>query len=159
MIDKAALVEEYKAKNDLLLGEMQQYKQSKEQLEEYKGLLADSQAKNAQLSDAIKGHEGTISNLTEEINLLKVKHQENLDNANNRHKEEIERLNDRAKINEEKLELQIRKEYEEQIYKLRQGFNDKVEALHEEIHKLQQDLLNLKQNRGQKKKDETNNQG
>lgn len=62
--DKNLIVEEYKAKNDMLLSDLAEYKQYKTEVDQYKKLLADVQARNIDKDTTIKNNELSIKELT-----------------------------------------------------------------------------------------------
>ena len=68
--DKNVIVEEYKSKNDDLLSIVAEYKQYKIQVEDYKKLLADSQARSIDLSNSIKDKDYNITQLNKVVEKL-----------------------------------------------------------------------------------------
>jgi hypothetical protein len=70
-INIKALIEEYKGKNDYLLGQMKQFEKYPEQLEEYKKLLSDAQLRNIDKENVIKDKDFNIKELNVEIETLK----------------------------------------------------------------------------------------
>lgn len=77
--DKTLIVEEYKGKNDMLLSDLREYKQYKVELEEYKKLLSDAQARNIDKENTIKDNSYIINQLNEQIEKLKLDKQKELD--------------------------------------------------------------------------------
>ncbi|MBU3111631.1 hypothetical protein [Clostridium lacusfryxellense] len=65
--DKTLIVEEYKNKNDMLLSDLQEYKQYKVELEEYKKLLADAQARNIDKDNIIRDNDYTVNQLNKSM--------------------------------------------------------------------------------------------
>lgn len=155
--DKSLLVEEYKGKNDMLLGQLKQYEKYPEQLEEVRKLLTDSQTRNAELSDTVKEHELSIGNLMKEINTLntihdneissykkeihalKAEHDKSIktleteykktfDTLIQKHTEEVKTLKDRHEIEKERAVLKIQQEMQQRIQALHEEYNNKVSS-------------------------------
>ncbi len=77
--DKKLIVEEYKGKNDMLLSDLAELKQYKVEVDEYKKLLADYQAKNIDLSNSNKDKEYSINQLNESLEKLKQDNQREIE--------------------------------------------------------------------------------
>jgi len=80
LIDKTSLINEYKTKNDDLLGIVSEYKQYKTQIEGYKKLYSDAQAKNISINNDINNKELNINELTKSIEKLKQDNQKDIEN-------------------------------------------------------------------------------
>ncbi|MCB2300429.1 coiled-coil domain-containing protein [Clostridium tagluense] len=113
--DKNLIVDEYKLKNDTLTGILEEYKGYKIKIEENAKLLADSQAKNIDLSNDIKDKEFTISNLNKSNEQLIQTNNEAIRDLNIKHDSEIENLNDKLNIGKEKALLELQKSNQEQL--------------------------------------------
>lgn len=98
--DKNLIVEEYKSKNDMLLSDLKDYKQYKIELEEYKKLLADAQARNIDLSNSIKEKDYNIIQLNKNLEKLPQDHQKELEQLKKENQ-----LNIKMEIAEVKEEL------------------------------------------------------
>jgi len=77
--DKNLIVEEYKSKNDMLLSDLKDYKQYKIQVEEYKKLIADAQARNINKDNIIKDNDYNINNLNKSLEKSKQENQKELE--------------------------------------------------------------------------------
>jgi len=77
--DKNLIVEEYKNKNDMILSDLAEHKKYKAELEEYKKLLADSQARNIDKDNIIKDNVYNINNLNNGIEKLKQDNQKEVE--------------------------------------------------------------------------------
>jgi len=77
--DKNLIVDEYKGKNDDLLSIVAEYKQFKVELEEYKKLLADSQARSLDLSNSIRDKDYNITQLNKSLEKLPQEHMKDLE--------------------------------------------------------------------------------
>jgi hypothetical protein len=77
--DKTLIVEEYKGKNDMLLSDLTEYKKFKVEVEQYKNLLADAQAREIDKDNIIKDNDYNIKHLNETIEKLKQDNQKELD--------------------------------------------------------------------------------
>lgn len=117
--DKNVIVEEYKSKNDMLLSDLKEHKQYKEELHEYKKLLANAQGKNIELGNSIKDKDNSISALHKDIESLKqehkldknsalldlkLEHQKAIEELNNKHNKAIADYQDKYKELLDKLE-------------------------------------------------------
>jgi chromosome segregation ATPase len=116
LADKTTLINEYKTKNDDLLGIVSEYKQYKSEVEEYKKLLSDAQAKNISLNDDIKNKELSINELTKIIEKLK---QDNI--------EDLESIKEKLNIEKDKEILNLRQVQQQEIEKLQDKHNKENE--------------------------------
>lgn len=142
-----ALIEEYKGKNDMLLSDLAEYKQYKTQLEEYKKLNADAQARENELNNSIKekdfainGLNNTIKHNEIDINNLKLKHEEELEQLNIKHIADMEILKDKANITMDKALLELRKEHQAELEKLNKKHNEDIQD-YQNKYKLAFELL------------------
>lgn len=104
--DKIDLIEGYKGKNDMLLSDLAEYKGFKTKVEQYKGLLADAQAKSIEKDNSIKEKDFAISGLDKnlktkenDINNLKLKNEEDLKQVNNKYIAELEQQKKENQLN------------------------------------------------------------
>jgi len=101
--DKNLIVEEYVSKNDMLVGDIKDYKKYKVELEEYKKLLADAQGRDIDKDNLIKDNDYNINQLNKNIEKitqdnqkeLEILKKENLLNIKLAVAEANEKLNDR----------------------------------------------------------------
>ncbi|MGH4119177.1 hypothetical protein [Clostridium sp.] len=77
--DKNLIVEEYKNKNDMLLSDLQEYKQYKIELEGYKKLLSDAQARNIDKDNIIRDNDYNVNQLNKSIEKLSKDNQKELE--------------------------------------------------------------------------------
>ena len=100
MKDKHLIVEEYKNKNDMLLSDLAEYKQYKDELEEYKKLLAVAQARNIDKDNIIKDNDYNINQLNKSLEKLNQDNQKELETLKKENQ-----LNIRLEVAEAKEEL------------------------------------------------------
>jgi len=98
--DKNLIVEEYKNKNDDLLSIVAEYKQYKVELEEFKKLLADAQARNIDKDNIIRDNDYNVNQLNKSIEKASLDNQKELETL----KKEYQ-LNIRLEVAEVKEEL------------------------------------------------------
>jgi len=98
--DKHLIVEEYKNKNDMLLSDLAEYKQYKDELEEYKKLLAVAQARNIDKDNIIKDNDYNINQLNKSLEKLNQDNQKELETLKKENQ-----LNIRLEVAEAKEEL------------------------------------------------------
>lgn len=129
--DKNLIVEEYKGKNDMLLSDLAEYKQYKVEMEEYKKLLADAQARNIDLSNSIKDKDYNINQLNAKLEKLPQEHQK-----------EVEQLKKEGVLNIKLAVAEVREELNNKLNQEQLKHNAEVEqyqtkykALLEEIEK------------------------
>lgn len=77
--DKNLLVEEYKNKNDMLLTDLAEHKKYKDELEEYKKLLADAQGRDIDKDNLIKDNDYNINQLNKNIEKISQDNQKELE--------------------------------------------------------------------------------
>lgn len=148
-LDKLTIIKEYQGKNDTLTGILEEYKQYKVEVEQYKKSLADTQSKNIELKDSIKDKDFTVNNLRKDIVNLKEDHEKAINELTKsqeqlkaKHIEDIQQLNDKASITMDKALLKLQKEQQEQLSQnqLRhnaeiQEYQSKYKSLLEELEK------------------------
>ena len=76
--NKNLIVEEYKNKNDMLLTDLAEHKKYKDELEEYKKLLADAQGRDIGKDNLIKDNEYSIEQLNKNIEKITQDNQKEL---------------------------------------------------------------------------------
>jgi len=103
--DKLTIIKEYQGKNDTLTGILEEYKQYKVEVEQYKKSLSDIESKNIELKDSIKDKDFTVNNLSKDIVNLKEDHEKVIngltksqEQLKGKHIEDIQQLNDKASI-------------------------------------------------------------
>ena len=77
--DKNSLVEEYKNKNDMLLTDLAEHKKYKDELEEYKKLLADAQGRDIDKDNLIKDNDYNVNQLNKNIEKITLDNQKELE--------------------------------------------------------------------------------
>lgn len=127
-----SLVEEYKGKNDMLLGQMKQYEKYPEQLEATKELLSISRTKVVELNNTIKSKDEELVKLTLTIDELRVKHIADL-----------EAVTIKEKFNTDILLLSKDKEYQVVINKLNEDNSNKVNSLLNQKEKINEKISKL----------------
>ena len=129
--DKTLIVEEYKNKNDMLLSDLAEYKQYKVELEEYKKLLADAQARNIDKDNIIKDNDYNINQLNKSLEKLNQDNQKELETLKKENQ-----LNVRLEVAEAKEELNNKLSQEQLKYnKEIEQYQNKYKALLEELEK------------------------
>jgi chromosome segregation ATPase len=148
-LDKLTIIKEYQGKNDTLTGILEEYKQYKVEVEQYKKSLADTQSKNIELKNSIKDRDFNITNLGKDIETLKEDHEKVIngltksqEQLKDKHIEDIQQLNDKASITMDKALLKLQKEQQEQINQNQvkhnaeiQEYQSKYKSLLEELEK------------------------
>jgi hypothetical protein len=76
--DKNLIVEEYKNKNDMILTDLAEHKKYKDELEEYKKLLADAQGRDIDKDNLIKDNDYSINQLNKNIEKITQDNQKEL---------------------------------------------------------------------------------
>ena len=129
--DKHLIVEEYKNKNDMLLSDLAEYKQYKVELEEYKKLLADAQARNIVKDNIIKDNDYNINQLNKSLEKLNQDNQKELETLKKENQ-----LNIRLEVAEAKEELNNKLSQEQLKYnKEIEQYQNKYKSLLEELEK------------------------
>jgi len=145
-----ALIEEYKSKNDTLTGILEEYKGYKAEIEEYKKLLSDSQARNIDKENIIKNNDYNINNLNTSLKIkddaileLKTKYDVEVEKIKKDNIREIEQVKKESQLN---IKLSIAEVKEELNNKLAQDqlkhntdiqeYQNKYKLLLEELEKV-----------------------
>ncbi|MBK5201416.1 MAG: hypothetical protein JJE21_07765 [Spirochaetaceae bacterium] len=145
--DKLTIIKEYQGKNDTLTGILEEYKQFKVEVLEYKKLLEDKKVRNNSLSDDNKNKNFTINNLTKDIENLKEVHEKSIneltkaqDQLKDKHLSDLEQLKDKADIKMDKALIELQKSQQEQLtqeqlkhYTDIQEYQNKYKSLLEEL--------------------------
>jgi len=148
--DKLTIIKEYQGKNDTLTGILEEYKQFKIEVLEYKKLLEDNKVRNSSLSDDNKDKAFTINNLNKDIKKLKEEHEKSTnelakkqDQLNDKYISDIEQLKDKASIKMDKALIELQKSQQEQLtqeqlkhYTDIQEYQNKYKSLLEELEKV-----------------------
>jgi chromosome segregation ATPase len=148
--DKLTIIKEYQGKNDTLTGILEEYKQFKVEVLEYKKLLEDNKVKNNSLSDDNKNKNFTINNLNKDIENLKEVHEKSIneltkaqDQLKDKHLSDLEQLKDKADIKMDKALIELQKSQQEQLtqeqlkhYTDIQEYQNKYKSLLEELEKV-----------------------
>jgi len=147
--DKLTIIKEYQGKNDTLTGILEEYKQYKVEVAQYKKSLEDIHSENIELKDSIKDKDFTVINLGKDIENLKQDHEKVVNGLTksqkqlkDKHIEDIQQLKDKASITMDKALLKLQKEQQEQLNQnqLRhnaeiQEYQGKYKSLLEELEK------------------------
>ena len=142
LTDKASLINEYKIKNDDLLGIVSEYKRYKPQVEEFKKLLADAQTKNISINDIVKDKDLSINELTKVIEKL---HQDNQKEMVSLQKEN--ELNIRLAVAEVKEQLNNKLNQDQQKHNVEiEEYQTKYKTLLGELAKPKVARTNIKNN-------------
>jgi len=143
------LNEEYKRKVDTITGILEDYKKYKVELEEYKKLLSDAQARNIDKDNIIKDNNYNINNLGKNIENLKEEHvkiinelTKSQEQLKDKHIEYTEQLKEKASIMMDKALLKLQKEQQDQLNQNQlkhnaeiQEYQNKYKSLLEELEK------------------------
>lgn len=145
--DKLTIIKEYQGKNDTLTGILEEYKQYKVEVEQYKKSLADTQSKNIELKDSIKDKDFTVINLGKDIENLKEDHQKVIneltksqEQLNDKHIEDIEQLKEKASITMNKALLKLQKEQQEQLSQNQLKYNEEIQEYQSKYKSLLEEL-------------------
>lgn len=133
--DKTSLINEYKQKNDDLMGIISEYKQYKIEVEEYKKLLADAHAKNIDKDNIIKDNELNINGLNKDIEKLSQEHDA-----------ELENLKDKLIFEKDKSILELKQEQQQQLENLQDKYSNKINEYQNKYESLLKDMEKSKQN-------------
>lgn len=106
-----ALVEEYKGKNDMLLGQLKQYEKYPEEIDNLKSELAKAQRENVEKDSMITVKEQAINALKDKVNELVV----TLDDVKENSNKEKENLKAQYKDNLQQLKVDLSLERERAI--------------------------------------------
>lgn len=127
--DKNLIVEEYKSKNDMLLSDLKDYKQYKIELEEYKKLLADAQARSIDLSNSIKDKDYNIAQLEKSLERLPQEHQK-----------ELEQLKKESEFNIKVAVAEVREELNNKFSEAQAKHNEEIEQYQAKYRTLLEEL-------------------
>lgn len=172
--DKTALVEEYKAKNDMLVGLLEEYKKYKEEIEEYKKLLADAQSKNIVLMDDLKKNENSINSLNAEVERIREEHSKDIlkviaekekvigeleiskdktiADLTIENKREVERLKDKAEFEKQKSILELQQHHQKELESISKTHAESIEHYQDKYKQLLQELEDIKKDNAKGKK-------
>ena len=129
--DKNLIVEEYKNKNDMLLSDLAEYKRYKVELEEYKKLLADAQARNIDKDNIIKDNDYNINQLNKRLEKEAQDNQKELATLKKENQ-----LNIKLEVAEVKEKLNIKLSQEQLKHNTDiQEYQNKYKLLLEELEK------------------------
>jgi len=150
--DKLTIIKEYQGKNDTLTGILEEYKQYKVEVEQYKKLLADAQSKNIELKDSIKDKNFTVNNLNKDIVNLKEDHEKSIngltksqEQLKDKHIEDIQQLKEKASITMDKALLKLQKEQQEQLSQNQLKYNEEIQEYQSKYKSLLEELEKKKQ--------------
>lgn len=121
------LNEEYKSKIDTMAGIVEEYKDYKNQIEEYKKLLADSQAKNINLDNSLKQKDISINNLNIKIDNLQQDKDRAVKELNDKHLEELQSMKDKLNLESDKAILNLKQLHQEELEKTQDRYNKQIE--------------------------------
>ncbi|MBU3114700.1 hypothetical protein [Clostridium lacusfryxellense] len=145
--DKLTIIKEYQGKNDTLTGILEEYKQYKVEVEQYKKSLADTQSKNIELKDSIKDKDFTVNNLNKDIVNLKEDHEKAIngltksqEQLKDKHIEDIQQLKDKASITMDKALLELQKAQQEQLSQNQLKHNDEIQEYQSKYKSLLEEL-------------------
>lgn len=152
-----ALVEEYKSKNDMLLGDLAEYKQYKVEIEDYKQRLNDTELKlkgtEMELEDFKKRWQNQdikIQNLKEEhedlIAGMEKNHAEEINKLELKHENAIEQLENKFEFEKDKALLDAEKENQKTINQLKNKHNKEIEEYQNKYKQLLQELEQVRKN-------------
>ncbi|MCJ7691686.1 MAG: hypothetical protein MUO60_20600 [Clostridiaceae bacterium] len=162
--DKLTIIKEYQGKNDTLTGILEEYKQFKVEVLQYKKLLEDNKVRNNSLSDDNKNKNFTINNLNKDIENLKEFHEKSIneltkvqDQLKDKHLSDLEQLKDKSDIKMDKALIELQKSQQKQLtqeqlkhYTDIQEYQNKYKSLLEELEnvrtipKLKKDSASVK---------------
>src|SRR5665647_3165967 len=145
--DKLTIIKEYQSKNDTLTGILEEYKQYKVEVEQYKKSLSEIQSKNIELKDSIKDKDFTVNNLSKDIVNLKEDHEKSIngltksqEQLKDKHIEDIQQLNDKASITMDKALLKLQKEQQEQLKQNQVNHNAEIQEYQSKYKSLLEEL-------------------
>ncbi len=114
--DKNLIVEEYKGKNDMLLSDLAEYKKFKVEVEQYKNLLADAQAREIHKDNIIKDNDYNIKHLNESIEKIQLENQK-----------ELEQLKKESELNIKIAVAEVKEELNNKLNKEQLRHNEEIE--------------------------------
>lgn len=145
--DKLTIIKEYQGKNDTLTGILEEYKQYKVEVSQYKKLLEESNIKTISLSDNIKEKDLTIINLNKDIEKLKEDHEKsineltkNQEQLKDNHISDIEQLKDKASIKMDKALIELQKAQQDQLSQAQLKYNTDIQEYQSKYKSLLEEL-------------------
>src|SRR5665647_2794582 len=145
--DKLTIIKEYQGKNDTLTGILEEYKQYKVEVEQYKKSLSEIQSKNIELQDSLKDKDFTVNNLSKDIVNLKEDHEKSIngltksqEQLNDKHIEDIQQLKEKASITMDKALLKLQKEQQEQLNQNQVNHNAEIQEYQSKYKSLLEEL-------------------
>lgn len=147
LTDKTNLIEEYKGKNDMLLGQLKTYENYPKELETVKQLLADSQTKVINAEDRNKENTRRVEELIKEVEQLKKNHASQIEDIKLRNKELLENQKDKLTLEKDKAILSQERAHQEQLTEIQQRHNAEVEGYQAKYKELLEQLEHLKATR------------
>lgn len=139
MDSNKALIQEYKEKNDTLAGLVNEYKGFKNENETLKALLADSQARNIDLSNKVNTKDM-------EIDTLKTK----LEAAAAEAPKEIRRTSELKDFEKEKALLEQEKLFNKKLQELQEESNKKILEYQKQAEEFIKEMQRQQQNQSKK---------
>lgn len=160
--DKLTIIKEYQGKNDTLTGILEEYKQYKIEVSQYKKLIEDVEIKNISLSDDIKEKDLSINNLSKDIEKLKEDHEKsinelakNQEQLINKYISDIEQLKDKADIKMDKALIELQKAHQEQLSQEQLKHNTDIQEYQNKYKSLLEELENMRNTPKAKKESAT----
>jgi chromosome segregation ATPase len=149
--DKLTIIKEYQGKNDTLTGILEEYKQYKVDVEEYKKSFIDAQSKNNELNESLKDKDFTVNILNKDIEKLKEDHEKSIneltngqEQLQNKHISDIEQLEDKASIKMDKALIELQKVQQEQLSQEQTKHNAEIETYQSKYKSLLEELENVR---------------
>ena len=139
-----ALIEEYKGKNDMLLSQLKQFEKYPEQLENAKGLLADSQSRNVELTNTIKNKDFAIEKLNSEVETVKQDKEKIVRELNTKHSTELEAVKEKAELLKDKAILELQKQQQQELQELQHKHTTEIEQYQAKYKQLLEQLEKVK---------------
>lgn len=149
--DKALIVEEYKGKNDYLLGEVAEHKQAVEALETYKELLSSAGAKELELNNKLNGSERQNEELKKELAKLKADYEEQLKRDKADHEKELEATKKSLELDKKLAIAEVKEQLTNKFNTEYEKHLQKIETLMSENKALNEKLLHQNQQKQQPK--------
>ena len=127
--DKITIIEEYKGKNDMLLGQLKQYEKYPEQLEVTKSLLSDEKDRSIDAENNLKDKNSVITRLTEDTEYLKGNHKSEINKVMQKCAQSIDMIKEKSEFDKEKALLAKDRVDQELINKINKENNIKTKEL------------------------------
>jgi len=131
--DKASLIEEYKYKNDMLLGDLSECKQYKVDIEEHKKLLAEVQGRENDLRDSLSDKDNTINQLNNTVDRL------NEDNI-----KALEQIKRELSMNKQGEILELKQDHQTMVQELNSKHNNEVSTYQDKYKSVLEELEQLR---------------